>query len=64
MAAHFLGGSAGKEPACNAGDLGWIPESGRPLEGAWQPTPPFLLEELPWAEEAGGPKSVGSQSRM
>ena len=38
MAAHFPGDSAGKEPACNVGDLGWIPRSGRPLEGAWQPT--------------------------
>ena len=25
----FPGGSAGKESACNAGDLGWIPGSGR-----------------------------------
>ena len=25
----FLGGSAGKEPACNAGDLGSIPGLGR-----------------------------------
>ena len=24
-----LGGSAGKESACNAGDLGWIPGLGR-----------------------------------
>ena len=30
----FPGGSAGKEPACNAGDLGSIPGSGRsPGEG-------------------------------
>ena len=27
------GGSDGKEPACNAGDLGLIPGSGRSLEG-------------------------------
>ena len=31
---HFPGGSAGKESACNAGDLGVIPELGRsPAEG-------------------------------
>ena len=33
------GGSEGKESACSAGDLGWIPESGR---RKWQPTPVFL----------------------
>ena len=33
--------SAGKESACNAGDLGLIPRSGR----KWQPTPVFLPGE-------------------
>ena len=34
----FLGGSAGKESACNAGDLGLIPELGRsPGEGKGYP---------------------------
>ena len=28
----FSGGSGSKESACNAGDLGWIPESRRSLE--------------------------------
>ena len=28
----FPGGSDGKESACNAGDPGWIPGSGRSLE--------------------------------
>ena len=28
----FPGGSEGKESACNVGDLGLIPELGRPLE--------------------------------
>ena len=41
----FLGfpdGSAGKESACNAGDPGSIPGSGRSTgEGKWQPTPVF-----------------------
>ena len=35
----FPGGSAGKESACNAGDLASIPGLGR---RAWQPTPAFL----------------------
>ena len=36
-------GSESKEFACNAGDQGLIPESGRSLgEGNWQPTPVFL----------------------
>ena len=33
----FPGGSVGKESACNAGDLGSIPQ-----RRAWQPTPVFL----------------------
>ena len=36
-------GSAGKESACNAGDQGLIPGSGR---WEWQPTPVFLLGEF------------------
>ena len=36
-------GSDGKEPACNAEDLGLIPGSGRSLgEGHGKPTPVFL----------------------
>ena len=43
----FPGGSDGKESACNAGDLGSIPVSGRsPGEGKWQSTPLFLPGEL------------------
>ena len=39
----FPGGSGGKEPACNAGDLGLIPESGRyPGEREWLTTPVLL----------------------
>ena len=35
---YFPGGSDGKEPACHAGDLGLIPESGRfPGEGNGNP---------------------------
>ena len=44
----FPRGSDGKASACNAGDLGWIPELGRsPGEGnEWQPTPVFLPGEF------------------
>ena len=39
----FPGGSDDKESACNAGDLGLIPGSGRSLgEGDRLPTPGFL----------------------
>ena len=38
----YPNGSDNKESACNAGDLGLIPVSGRsPGEGEWQPTPVF-----------------------
>ena len=44
---NFLGGRDGKKSACNAGDLGSVPDSGRSPGGvAWQPTPEFLLENL------------------
>ena len=36
------GGSAGKEPSCNAGDVGSIPGSGRSRCRKWQPAPVFL----------------------
>ena len=48
------GGSAGKETACNAGDLGLIPGLGRsPGEGSWLPSPVFWPGEFhglhnPW----------------
>ena len=35
-----------KNPPANAGDVGWIPGSGRsPRKGNWQPTPVFLPGE-------------------
>ena len=57
----FPFGSDGKESACNPGDLGSIPGSGRsPREGmathssipAWR---------IPWTEEPGGLQSMGLQ---
>ena len=54
-----LGGSDGKESACNAGDVGSIPGSGRPHgEGnGYPPTPVFLLGGSWQAEVHGAAKS-------
>ena len=42
----FPGGSEVKAPACNAGDLGLIPGSGKiPWRRKWQPSPVFLPGE-------------------
>ena len=43
----FLGGSAGKESACDAGDANSIPGLERfPWRREWQPTPVFLPGEF------------------
>ena len=53
------GSSAGKESACNAGDLGSVPGSGRsPGEGNGNPLQYFCL---PWTEEPGGLQFSGPQ---
>ena len=55
----FPGGSAGKESACNAGDLGLIPGSGRkPGEGNGYSS--ILGWRIPWTEEPGRLQSMGS----
>ena len=52
---------SGKESACNAGDAGSIPESGRsPGGGNGNPLQDSCLETL-WTEEAGGLQSMGLQ---
>ena len=57
----FPGGSDGKAPACNAGDLGSIPGSGRsPGEGDGNPLQ-YLAWKIPWMEEHGRLQSMGSQ---
>ena len=57
----FPGGSDGKESACNAGDSGLNPGSGRsPGEGNWQPAPVFLPGES-HGQESGGLQSMESQ---
>ena len=54
VAVGFSGGSAGKESACNVGDLGSIPAGNIPLPWKeWQPTLVFLPGESPWTEEPG-----------
>ena len=67
----FPCGSAGKESACNAGDLGSIPGLGRspgggkgcPLQysGLENSMDYILVWEIPWIEEPGGLHSTGSQ---
>jgi len=48
------------ESACNVGDLGSIPGSGRsPEEGNSNPV--LLPGESPWTEEPGGLQSMGLQ---
>ena len=54
----FLSGPDGKEPACNAGELGSIPRSGRsPREGNGNALQYSYLEN-PWTEEPGGLQSM------
>ena len=53
--------SVGKESACNAGDLGSIPGSGRsPGEGNATHSN-ILAWEILWTEEAGRLQPIGSQ---
>ena len=55
----FPGGSAGKESACNAGDLGWED----PLEKGMATHFSILTWRIPWAEEPDRLSSMGLQSR-
>ena len=55
------GGSDGKEPACNAGDLNSSPGSGDPMEEGMATHSSILAWETSWTEEHGGLQSVGSQ---
>ena len=56
----FPGGSAGKESACNAGDLGSILGLGKsPGEGKGYPLPTFWPGEFHGRTESMGSQRVG-----
>ena len=50
----FPCGSAGKEFACNEGDLGSIPGPEDPLEKEMTNHSSILAWKIPWTEEPGG----------
>ena len=54
-------GSAGKESACNAGDLGLIPGWGRSPEKEMATHCSILAWRIPWTEEPAGLQSMGLQ---
>ena len=47
-----------QETACNAGDAGLIPGSGRSLEKEMVTHTSILAWEIPWTEEFGGLQSM------
>ena len=55
----FPRGSDGKELACNAGDLGSVPGSGRSLEKGMTTHSNILDWRIPWTDEIGGLQSIG-----
>ena len=55
------GSSAGKESACNAGDLGLIPGLGDSLEKGMVTHSSILAWRIPWTEVPGRLRSMGSQ---
>ena len=57
----FPGGSDGKASACNEGDLGLIPGSGRSLEKEMAGHSSTVAWKIPWMEEPGGLQYMGSQ---
>ena len=57
----FPCGAAGKESACNAGDLGSIPGSERSLEEEMATHSSILAWEIPWTEEPSRLQSMGLQ---
>ena len=60
----FLGGSDGKEPACNAGDLDLIPGSERSPEKGMATHSSILAWRILWTEEPGrGPRGHKESDR-
>ena len=55
----FHGGSDNKESACNVGDTGSIPGSGRSPAERNGNHPSILAWRIPWTEEPGGLQSMG-----
>ena len=53
--------SVGKSSACNAGDLGSIPGSGRSLKKEMATHSSILAWRIPWTEKPGGLQSMGTQ---
>ena len=49
----LFGSSNGKEPTCNAGDLGSIPGSGRSAGEGYGTHCSLLAWSIPWTEEPG-----------
>jgi len=56
-------GSDGKDPACNAGDPGSTPGSGRSPEGGQDNPPSILACRIPWTGEPDGLQSTQWQSQ-
>ena len=54
-------GSAGKESACSAGDLGLISGLGRSPEGSMATHSSILAWRIPWTEEPGGLQPMESK---
>ena len=57
----FLDGSDGKESACNVGDPSLIPGWEDLLEKGMATHSSILAWKIPWTEETGMLKSMGSQ---
>ena len=64
----LLRGLSGKESACNAEDLGSVPEMGRSLGGGMATHSSILAWSISWTEEPGGLHTVHgvakSQTRL
>ena len=57
----FPSDSDSKESACNAGDPGFIPGSGRSPEGGNDTHSSILAWRIPWIEEPGSLQSMWFQ---
>ena len=58
-AGGFPGGTEVKASACNVGDLGSFPGSGRSLEKEMATHSSMRAWRIPWTEELGGLQSMG-----